>query len=437
MTLNLEETKQERVLIIGAGFGGLELAKQLRNKNFQVVIIDRNNYHTFQPLLYQVATGGLEPNSIAYPIRKIFSQSKNVAFRMGEVTRILPEEQVVETNIGKIKYDYLVIATGSQSVYFNLAPVQHLLLPMKSLPDALNLRSYILQNFEKAAIEKAGSEREELINIALVGAGATGVELAGALAEMKRFVFPNDYPELDVSQMRISLYEAAPKVLSAMSEEASAKALQFLQEFGVEVHLNTTVESYDGSVLSTKDGKNIRTDTVIWTAGVKGKFPAGFGDTTIAPGNRLKVDEYNQLIGSKNIFAIGDAAAIIDEAHPKGHPMLAQVAMQQGRLLGKNLLALQKKESLVAFAYHDKGSMATVGRNRAVVDLPRWKFQGAFAWLVWMFVHIFSLVGFRNKLRAFWDWMYNFLTYDRAMRMIIRTYNRPETLEDKIKNKES
>lgn len=424
MPVNVPSTDQKRVLIIGAGFGGLEIAKALRNKDLQVVLLDRNNYHTFQPLLYQVATGGLDADSIAYPIRKIFKKVKNVAYRMAEVNRILVAEQQVETSIGNISYDYLIIATGSQSNYFNLSPIRNLLLPMKSIPDALDLRSYILQNFEKAITAERRDEQAELINIALVGGGATGVELAGALGEMKRYVFPNDYPELDVDKMRISLYEAAPRVLAAMSEEASAKALQFLQEFGVEVHLNTVVESYDGAVMTTKDGQSIPTDTVIWTAGVKGNVPAGFAANVIVPGNRLKVDAYNRVADLENVFAIGDAAAMIDEAHPKGHPMLAQVAIQQGRLLAKNLLALLKKEALTPFAYQDKGSMATIGRNRAVVDLPRWKFQGAFAWLVWIFVHIFSLVGFRNKWNAFWDWAYNFLTYDRAMRLIIRPYKR-------------
>ena len=422
--MNINRTDQKRIVIIGAGFGGIELVKGLRNSNFQIVIFDKNNYHTFQPLLYQVATCGLEADNIAYPVRRIFRKDNHVHFRMADVIQVIPDKKIIQTSVGSIEYVYLVIATGSQSNYFNLAPVQHLLMPMKSISDALDLRSFILQNLENAIVAENNAEEQELLNIALVGGGATGVELAGALAEMKRYVFPKDYPGMDISQMRIALYEAAPRVLSAMSDEASSKALQYLEEFGVEVHLNTSVESYDGHLMKTKDGQTIPTDTVIWTAGVKGNFPLGFGDQTIVAGNRLSVNKTNQIDHYESIFAIGDAAAMIDENHPKGHPMLAQVAIQQGKLLAKNLMHLVQNEALEHFTYVDKGSMATVGRIRAVADLPKRKFQGIFAWFLWSFVHIFTLVGFRNKFKAFFGWTYSFFTYDRAMRLIIYPYKK-------------
>lgn len=425
MPFNIPSSPHPRIVIIGGGFAGMELAKRLRNQPFQVVLFDRHNYHTFQPLLYQVATGGLRVDSIAFPLRKVFHKMQNVSFRMEEITNINPSEKWVKTPHGRLEYDYLVIATGSQSNYFNFAPVQDQLMGLKNPQDALRLRAFVLQNFERAVSIADADEQSELMNVAIVGGGPTGVELAGALAEMKRFVFPKDYPGLDVGKMRISLYEASPKLLGVMSEAASEHALKYLKEFGVEIHLDTMVAAYDGSILTTKDGTTLRTDTVIWTAGVKGDFPPGFDATAIVPGNRLKVDAFNRVAGFENIFALGDAAAMINEAPPKGHPMLATVAIQQAKHLADNLLRQLKNKPLEPFQYNDKGSMATIGRNRAVVDLPHWKFQGMFAWYVWIFVHIFSLVGFRNKVAALWDWAYNFFTYDRAVRLIITPFVRP------------
>ncbi len=420
-----EQKEYPSIVIIGAGFGGLELAKKLRKKPVRVTLIDQHNFHLFQPLLYQVATGGLEPDSIAYPVRKVFPKAKNIDFLLAEVTTIDAASQTVHTTVTDVPYDYLVIATGSISNFFNFTPIQEQLLPLKSVTDALNIRSYILQNMELASARHEGKVPTALFNIAIVGGGPTGVELAGALAEMKKYVFPHDYPDLEVDKMRVVLYEASSRLLSGMSDAASAKALEYLHHFGVEVNLDTMVQEYDGQVLTTKDGDHLDTVTVIWTAGVQGHPPGGLSAEVIDRGQRIEVDRFNRIPGMPGVFAIGDVAALIDDDHPKGYPMLAQVALQQAKLLAKNLLAQQAGQEMTPFTYNDKGTMATVGRSRAVVDLPYWKFQGFLAWLAWMFVHIYMLIGFRSKLSAFADWTYNFFTYDRAMRLIIRPYTRP------------
>ena len=345
---------------------------------------------------------------------------------MTEVLQILSEKHCLETTGGFLVYDYLVIATGSQANFFNFSQVKDKLMPLKTVPDALNLRSYILQNFESAVRMEDSEKQEGFINIAIVGGGPTGLELAGALGEMKNYILPKDYPELDVSRMRIVLYEAADRLLSAMSLNASKKAYEYLQKFGVEIHLNTLVAAYDGHLLEMEDGKSIHTHTVIWTAGVQGNLPDGVAENAITRGNRLRVNAFNQVEGYENIFALGDVAAMITENIPKGHPQLAPVAVQQAQRLGKNLLRKLKGQPLESFQYMDKGAMATIGRNKAVVDLPGWKFQGLFAWFVWMFVHIFTLIGFRNKLAAVWNWTYNYFTYDRAIRLIIRPFREAE-----------
>ncbi len=425
-----------KIVIIGAGFGGIELAKVLRNKPIEVLLIDQHNYHNFQPLMYQVATGGLEPGSIAYPVRRIFRRNRNVTFRMAEVQEVKPSEKKLLTSIGEIRYDYLVIATGSQNNYFNFEPVKDQLLTLKSIPEALNLRSYIFQNLEKALANEGDEPLEEITNIAIVGGGPAGIELAGALAEMKRYVLPKDFPELDLSKMSINLYEAAPKLLAAMSEEASAKSLTYLKQLGINVFLNARVHAYDGSKITLEDNSCFRTDTVIWTAGVKGAPIKGLPEDAIIGGNRIAVNEFNAVKGVDRIFAIGDVAAHITPEEPKGLPMLAPVAQQQGKLLAKNILRLTKDESMKAFDYSDNGVMATIGRRKAVVDLKVWKFQGTFAWLVWMFVHIMSLVGFRNKIVAFFDWMVNYFTYDRPLGLIIRPYKRSNNKKEGVQETE-
>ena len=421
--MKLQETRK-KVVIIGAGFGGVAMAKALRKSRVDVLLIDQHNYHNFQPLMYQVATGGLEPGSIAYPVRRIFRFNKHITFRMGYVREVIPEENLLKTNIGDIPFDYLVIATGSQNNFFNFEEIKDRLLTLKSIPEALNMRSFIFQNLEKALANIDGEPLEEIMNIAIVGGGPAGIELAGALAEMKRYVLPKDFPELDLSLMSINLYEASPALLSAMSEEAQVKSLEYLQGLGIHVFLNARVQDYDGSVITLADGSSFRTDTVIWTAGVKGAPIGGLHREAIVGGNRIAVNEYNQVAGSTNIFAIGDVAAHITSEDPRGLPMLAPVAQQQGRHLARNLKRAVRGKAMEPFDYHDKGVMATIGRRKAVVDLKVWKFQGTFAWLVWMFVHIMSLVGFRNKIVAFFDWMVNYLTYDRPLGLIIRPYTK-------------
>ncbi len=413
-----------KIVIIGAGFGGITIAKSLKNKPVDVLLIDQHNYHNFQPLMYQIATGGLEPDSIAYPVRRIFREQKNFSFRMAKVENADTENQNLQTSIGTIAYDYLVIATGSTNNFFNFEPVKEKLLTLKSIPDALNMRSYIYQNLEKALAHEHESV-EQLMNVAIVGGGPAGIELAGALSEMKHYVLPKDFPDLDFSKMSIHLYEMAPKLLSAMSEQASDKTLTYLKNLGVKVFLNAKVEKYDGQILEIADAEKFVTDTVIWTAGVKAASIEGLPKESIISGSRILVDEFNAVKNVKNVFAIGDVAACVTKENAKGLPMLAPVAQQQAKQLKKNLLNLINNRPLEPFKYFNKGVMATIGRNKAVVDLPVWKFQGTFAWLVWMFVHIMSLVGFRNKIGAFADWMTNYFTYDKPLGLIIRPYKRP------------
>lgn len=416
--------EKPKIVIIGAGFGGIAMAKTFKNKPVDILLIDQHNYHNFQPLMYQVATSGLEPYSIAYPVRRIFRKFKNVRFKMAEVFSVITEEKIIETSAGKIAYDYLIIATGSQNNFFNFEPIKDKLLTLKSIPDALDLRSFVFQNLEKAMEDNQSEPLNEILNIAIVGGGPAGIELAGALAEMKQYVIPKDFPDLDISKMNINLYEAAPKLLAVMSENASAKSELYLKELGVNVFLNAKVSDYDGTKISLADGTVFQTDTVIWTAVVEGAPINGLPKEVIVGGNRISVNEYNQVLGFQNVFAIGDVATHLSVVNPKGLPMLAPVAQQQGKLLAKNILNQIAGRPLEVFKYKNKGTMATVGRKKAVVDLPKWKFQGTFAWLVWMLIHIFSLVGFRNKFVAFYDWLSNYIKYDRPLGLIIRPYKK-------------
>lgn len=420
--MNIPETNLPRIVIIGGGFGGLNLAKTLKNAEAQVVLIDKHNYHTFQPLLYQVATAGLEPDSIAYPIRKIFKKQKNFFFRVAEVQNIQTNSNTLETSIGNIEYDHLVIATGSKSNYFGNDVIERLSMPMKFVPQALNLRSLILQNFEAALLTNDLEERKSLMNYVIVGAGPTGTELAGALAELKRHVLPKDYPDLDLRQMSIHIIEASPKVLASMSHEASSKALAFLKKLGVNVWLDTKVENYDGNLVQTSK-KDLNSKTLIWAAGVQGFSPNGISAESIK-GGRIKTDEYNKVIGYNNIYAIGDVALMASDENPRGYPMLAQPAIQQGKNLALNFKRSFKNKKLKPFVYKDLGSMATIGRNLAVADLPNIKLQGFIAWLIWMFVHLMALVGFRNKVIALFNWVWGYVRYDRGVRLIIRPYKK-------------
>lgn len=432
--MNIPTSNRPRVVIIGGGFGGLALAKKLKNKNFQVVLLDKHNYHTFQPLLYQVATGGLESGSIAFPIRKVVQNYEGIFFRVAQVQRIDTENKKVVADIGTIFFDYLVIATGSKTNFFGNTAIQQHSMAMKTIPQSLNIRSLVLENFEEALLTNDEKEKRALMNFVIVGAGPTGVELAGALAEMKKHVLPKDYPDLDIRQMEINVIQGGAKVLDAMSDKSSSRAQEFLEKLGVNVWVNEIVTDFNGKTVTTKSGREFNAETVIWTAGVMGAVIDGFDAAVIQRGNRLKVNEYNQVEGFTDIFAIGDVAAMITEKSPMGHPMMAQPAIQQGQLLAANLIQLRDGKPLKKFTYNDKGSMATIGRNKAVVDLPKFHFSGFFAWFVWMFVHLMSLIGFRNKFLVFWNWMYNYLMFDRQARLIVRPYKRRN--EESFVNKE-
>lgn len=430
MKLNIPEVSAPRVVIVGGGFGGLAVARKLRGQGFQVVMIDKHNYHTFQPLLYQVATAGLEPDSIAFPLRKIFKKYTNFFFRMAEVRSVDTSKKQLQTNIGILNYDYLVIATGSKSNYFGMKGMEERSMPMKTIPEALNLRSLILQNFEKALLTNNLDRQNSLMSFIIIGGGPTGVELAGALGELKKHVLSKDYPDLDLRKMQIHLIEAAPGILAAMDKKSAQKSLEYLQELDVNVWTNTRVKDVEGDTVKTDTDLSFTGDTIIWTAGVIGASIAGLEDA-LQKNGRFLVNEFNQINGQKDVFAIGDIASMQTENTPKGHPMLAQVAIQQGELLGENLKRLQKSKAMKAFKYNDKGVMATIGRNKAVVELPNFKFQGFFAWYVWMFIHLIFLVGFKNKLVVLVNWIWNYINYDRGVRLIIRPFRRMQKKEDK------
>ena len=415
-----------KIVIIGGGFGGIELTKRLKNKEVEVLMLDRHNYHTFQPLLYQVATGGLEADSIAFPLRKIFKDQKNFTFRVTDVERIDANLKKIHTTIGEIDYDYLVVATGSDTNFFGQKEIEHFSMPMKTIPEALNLRSMILQNLEEALVETDQLIKSSLLNFVVVGGGPTGVELSGALAELKKHVLPKDYPELSIDDVKVYLIEGASEVLGSMSEQASSKAKSFLEKLGVHVLTNIKVESYNGKLIKLSDGQAIDTKNVLWSAGVKGSIPEGISPDSITRANRIQVNEFNQVQGYENIYAIGDVAACISDLYPNGLPGVAPVAIQQGKMLAKNLLRFINNEKPEPFQYYDKGSMATVGRNLAVVDIGKIHFQGVFAWFVWMFVHLMSLVGFRNKVVTFVNWVWSYFSYDRGTRLIIRRFSRVE-----------
>lgn len=423
--MNIPHSDKKRVVIIGGGFAGMALAKKLKNKNLQVVLIDKHNYHTFQPLLYQVATGGLEAGSIAYPLRKVIQGFPDFYFRLTSVKEIDTNHQKIISEIGDLHYDYLVIATGSKTNYFGNREIERNAMSMKTIPQSLNIRSLILENFEQAVLTKDMAERDALMNFVLVGAGPTGVELAGALAEMKKAILQKDYPDLDIQKMQIYLIQSGDRVLNTMSEKASVASEKFLSDLGVNVLKNTRVTNYDGRTVTTNAGITLETATVIWTAGVQGAAIHGLDAKSLVERvERIRVNQFNQVVGYDNIFAIGDIASMESEKFPQGHPMMAQPAIQQGNLLGENLVRLVNGKPMKPFEYNDKGSMATIGRNLAVVDLPKYHFNGFFAWIVWMLVHLFSLIGFKNKAVVFMNWVYNYIRFDREGRLIVRPFKK-------------
>lgn len=423
--MNIKESSNPRIVIIGGGFAGIALAKKLKNKNVQVVLLDKHNYHTFQPLLYQVATGGLEAGSIAYPIRKVIQEYDDIYFRLTSVKEIDTTNKKVITEIGDLSYDYLVIATGSKTNYFGNKEIERNSMSMKTIPQSLNIRSLILENFEQAVLLENEEDRNRLINFVLVGGGPTGVELAGALAEMKKDILQKDYPDLDIAKMEINLIQSGDRILNTMSEKSSEEAEKFLLELGVKVRKNVHVTNYNGRTMTTNTDLTIDTSTLIWTAGVQGAMVDGLdGNSLVKNIKRIRVNQFNQVIGYDDIFAIGDIAMMEIDGYPQGHPMMAQPAIQQGKLLGENLVKLVRKQNMTPFEYKDKGAMATIGRNKAVVDMPHYHFSGIFAWFVWMFVHLFSLIGFKNRAVVFLNWVYNYIRFDREGRLIIRPYKK-------------
>ncbi len=422
-----------KLIIIGGGFGGLRLARNLSNKpGFEITLIDKFNFHQFQPLFYQVATAGLDASNISFPLRKVFHNSKNVRFRMAEVQQIITDKNKVVTTIGEFDYDALVIATGADTNFFGNKNLMDYALPMKSTLEALQLRYKLLQNFETAINTNDQKLIKQLMNIVIVGGGPTGVELSGAIADMKKYVLPKDYPELDFTKMKIFLLEGGNKTLATMSEKSSADSRKYLEKLGVTVLTNSLLKDYDGEKITLQDGKTIDTKLVIWAAGIKGNIPEGFDKNLIAKGNRIKIDRQCKVYGTNNIFAIGDVAYMEEPAWPNGHPQVAPVATQMADVIANNLRSIEMKSSkkaLEEFVYHDKGSMATVGRNLAVVDMPKPKlhFKGFFAWMIWMGLHLMLILGVKNRFFVFINWLYNYFTYDQNLRLIFKEVNKKKT----------
>ena len=421
ITERIPETDMPRIVIIGGGFAGIELVKQLSKEDVQIVMIDRRNHHTFIPLLYQVATAGLSPGDISSPLREFLQDNKNFHFRMARVIQIHADEKEVETNLGFLKYDMLVIATGASTNFFGNKQLEKKAMKLRVMSDAIELRTRLIENFEEALqyYDEEQDEIEKHMNVVIVGAGPTGVELAGAIGELRSHVLPKDYPELDFSKMNIHLIEGADRVLPPMSDKSGRKAAKYLEHFGVEVSLGKLVERYEDDIAYLNDGTQIKTKCLIWAAGVKGNVIKGLRDGAEDRG-RILVDEFNRVKNHEYVYAIGDVSLQLSEEHPKGLPQLAPVAIQQAENLGENIIRLQKDKELKPFKYVDKGSMATVGRNRAVVDAPmKISFGGFFGWFVWMFVHLFSIIGIRRKVLVFSNWVWNYFTYNRGNRLII------------------
>jgi NADH:ubiquinone reductase (H+-translocating) len=420
MPLNIPDPGYKRIVIVGGGFGGLTLAQKLANTSYQVILLDKNNYHQFQPLFYQVAMAGLEPSSIVFPFRKVFQKSDNVLFRVAEMMEVFPAEKYIETDKGRLKYDYLVVGVGADTNFFGNQRIFDNVIPMKSVSEALYLRNSILEDYEKALLTNDPNEQESLMDVVIVGGGPTGVEIAGSLAEMRENILPIEYKELNYRRMDIILVQGGDRVLNTMSEQASKAADAFLKKLGVRIIYGNYVTDYDGNTVTMKDGSTLSSRKVIWAAGIVGNPVNGLPAEVFVRGKRLKVNEFCAVEGFDNIFAIGDIAYMPDSKYTEGHPQVAQVAIQMGKRLGQNLIALSNAKKPMPFMYKDLGSMATIGRHKAVVDLTFWRFQGAFAWFVWLVVHLFSLIGVKNKVFVFFNWLWSYVTFDQALRLIIK-----------------
>ena len=421
MIANLPETELKRVVIIGAGFGGLKLARKMIGSGYQVVLIDRENYHQFQPLLYQVATAGLEPSSIAFPLRKVFQKETNFHIRIDEVRFInLDEKFILLKNIGRVNFDKLILAYGADTNFFGNENISKYSIPMKSVPEALALRNRILSDYERALSITDYDLRQELMDIVIVGGGPTGVEIAGALADMRQFILPKDYNELDKQEVDIYLVDSGNKLLAAFDEKSSLHAERDLESLGIHILKENRVIDYDGLNVAMSDGKIIRSRKLIWAAGITVKKIDGLPETIYSRSGRINVDGYNQVIGLDDVYAIGDCAIMVTDDKPNGDPQVAQVAMQQAVTLAKNLKAMIKGTTLKTFHYHDKGIMATIGRKKAVAEVFGVKFGGFFAWLTWLFVHLMSILGTKNKLMIFINWTVAYFTRDQSLRLIIK-----------------
>ncbi len=421
ITERIPWTDKPRVVIVGGGFAGVELVKQLSKQNVQIIMIDKHNHHTFIPLLYQVATAGLSPGEISSPLREFLRSNKNFHFRMAKVKMIHADSKKLETNIGFVKYDILVIASGATTNFFGNKELAKNAMKLREMSDAIELRTKLITNFEEA-LQLEVTDKEALakyMNIVIVGGGPTGVELAGAIGELKKHVLPKDYPEIDFSQLKIHLIEGSGKILPPMRDISGERAAGYLEHFGVNLTLNTLVERFEDNIAYLNNGTQIPTNCLIWAAGVKGNLIPGLRDGAVDKG-RILVDRFNLAKGHEFVYAIGDVALQVDEDNPRGYPQLAPVAIQQAEQLGANLKLLFKEQKMKPFKYVDKGTMATVGRNRAVVDAPfNITFGGFFGWFVWMFVHLFSIVGIRRKFLVFANWVWNYFTYNRGNRLII------------------
>ena len=440
MSINIQRNQKKRVVIVGGGLGGLRLAEDLYGSGMQVVLIDKNNFHQFPPLIYQIASAGIDPSSISFPFRQIFRKRKDFYFRMAEARMVDTEKKILQTSIGKIDYDYLVLAAGATTNFFGNKNIEEWAIPMKTVPEAMGLRNALLSNFERALTCATEEERQELLNVVIVGGGATGVEIAGALSEMKRYVIPYDYPDMDSSLMHIYLIEAGDRLLAGLSQESSQKAYDFLKSMGVDIQFGKMVTDYRDHKVIMKDGTEIPTRTFLWVSGIRANAMPGIDESHLGRGFRFKVDEFNRIPGVEDVFAIGDQCLqTSDAAYPNGHPQVAQVAIQQAKNLAKNLKRIDQgadSSQLTAFHYNNLGSMATIGRNKAVVEIGKFRSQGFFAWVLWLVVHLRSILGVKNKVMVLLNWLWKYVSYNDSIRMI--TYaTKPREVEERMKREQT
>lgn len=440
MSINIQRNQKKRVVIVGGGLGGLRLAEDLYGSGMQVVLIDKNNFHQFPPLIYQIASAGIDPSSISFPFRQIFRKRKDFYFRMAEARMVDTEKKILQTSIGKIDYDYLVLAAGATTNFFGNKNIEEWAIPMKTVPEAMGLRNALLSNLERALTCATEEERQELLNVVIVGGGATGVEIAGALAEMRRYVIPYDYPDMDSSLMHIYLIEAGDRLLAGLSQESSQKAYEFLKSMGVDIQFGKMVTDYRDHKVIMKDGTEIPTRTFLWVSGIRANAMPGIDESHMGRGFRFKVDEYNRIPGVEDVFAIGDQCLqTSDAAYPNGHPQVAQVAIQQAKNLAKNLKLINQgadSSALTAFHYKNLGSMATIGRNKAVVEIGKFRSQGFFAWVLWLVVHLRSILGVKNKVMVLLNWLWKYVSYNDSIRMI--TYaTKPREVEERMKREQT